>query len=283
MVGIGKGLERRESRQKALAVRARVRRKATNHLRDFGPAILLIAGLLALWEVVSRAVEMPPWLLPAPSDIGASFGEAAPLLGPHVAATVTAAAAGYALALASAVVLAAAIDRWGLARRAIYPLLVTSQTIPTFALAPLLAIWFGFGLLPKVLVVALVCFFPIVVATVGGLRAADKEMLDLVRGMGASDRQLFLKVRLPAAVPSVISGMKIAATYSVIGAVIAEWTGASQGLGLYLLRASNSFQTDQVFAVIAVIALLSIALFGCVELVGRTVAPWTAAKEETAR
>ena len=262
---------------------ARVPRKLTRHLRDFAPALLLIAGLLALWEVVSRAVEMPDWLLPAPSDIGASFGEAAPLLGPHVAATVTAAAAGYALALVSAVLLAAAIDRWGLARRAIYPLLVTSQTIPTFALAPLLAIWFGFGLLPKVLVVALVCFFPIVVATVGGLRAADKEMLDLVRGMGASDRQLFLKVRLPAAVPSVISGMKIAATYSVIGAVIAEWTGASQGLGLYLLRASNSFQTDQVFAVIAVIALLSIALFGCVELVGRTVAPWTAAKEETAR
>jgi len=137
---------------------ARVPRRLTRHLRDFAPAILLIASLLALWEVVSRAVEMPDWLLPAPSDLGASFGEAAPLLGPHVAATVTAAAAGYALALASAVVLAAAIDRWGLARRAIYPLLVTSQTIPTFALAPLLAIWFGFGLLPKVLVVALVCF-----------------------------------------------------------------------------------------------------------------------------
>ncbi len=256
--------------------------KMTRHLRAFGPAILLIAGLLALWELVSRATEMPPWLLPAPSAIAASFGEAAPVLGPHVAATVTAAAAGYALALASAVALAAAIDRWGLARRAIYPLLVASQTVPTFALAPLLAIWFGFGLLPKVLVVALVCFFPIVVATVGGLRAADREMLDLVRGMGASDRQLFVKVRLPAAVPSVISGMKIAATYSVIGAVIAEWTGASQGLGLYLLRASNSFQTDQVFAVIAVIAVLSIGLFVCVELVGRTIAPWTAAKEETA-
>ena len=255
--------------------------KVRRQVRAFGPAILLIAGLLAIWELVSRATEMPPWLLPAPSDIAASFGEAAPVLGPHMAATMTAAAAGYALALASAVVLAAAIDRWGLARRAVYPLLVASQTVPTFALAPLLAIWFGFGLLPKVLVVALVCFFPIVVATVGGLRAADKEMLDLVRGMGASDRQLFFKVRLPAAVPSVISGMKIAATYSVIGAVIAEWTGASQGLGLYLLRASNSFQTDQVFAVIAVIAVLSIGLFVCVELVGRTIAPWTAAKEET--
>lgn len=249
--------------------------------RTLGPALVLLATAVAVWELVCRTAGVPEWLLPAPSIIAASFDDTAPLLGPHIGATVTAAAAGYALALGSAILLAAVIDRWAMVRRAIYPILVTSQTVPIFALAPLLAIWFGFGLLPKVLVVTLVCFFPIVIATVGGLRAADHEMLNLVRSMGANDRQLFLKVRLPAAMPSVISGMKIAATYSVIGAVIGEWTGASQGLGLYLLRASNSFQTDRVFAVIVIIAGLSIGLFLLIDLAGRTIAPWTSTRKES--
>ena len=248
---------------------------------ELGPAVILLITLAGLWEFVSHVADVPQWLLPAPSVIVTSFGTVAPQLGPHLIATVTAAGAGYALALASAVMLAGAIDQWPLARRAIYPLLVASQTLPIFAIAPLLAIWFGFGLLPKVLIVTLVCFFPIVVATVSGLHTADREILGLVRGMGASKRQLFLKVRVPAAIPSVISGMKISATYSVIGAVIAEWTGASHGLGLYLLRASNSFQTDQVFAVIVVIAALSIGLFGLVEVAGRTIAPWAPTREET--
>ena len=244
------------------------------------PAGILVAGV-GLWELISRAAEVPSWLLPAPSEVVVAFVRAAPALGPHFVRTLTETALGYGLAFVTAFVLAVAIDQWPVARRAIYPLLVTSQTVPIFALAPLLAIWFGFGILPKVLIVALVCFFPIVVSLASGLRSADPEVLDLLRAMGAGRRQLFTKVQLPSALPALLAGMKIAATYSVIGAVIAEWVGASQGLGLYMLRASNSFKTDEVFAVIALIVALSIALFLAVDLLGRLIAPWSYVREES--
>ena len=255
---------------------SRVRRQAGR----LAPPLAIVIGLLAIWELITRLAGVPEWLLPAPSVIAAAFIEAAPLLGPHVARTASEAALGYGLALSGALVLAIAIDQWGVARRAIYPLLVTSQTIPIFALAPLLAIWFGFGLLPKVLVVALVCFFPVVVSLAAGLRGANVEMEDLVRAMGGGRRQIFMKVRFPASIPSLLAGMKIAATYSVIGAVIAEWLGASQGLGLYLQRSASSFKTDHVFAAIAVITALSIGLFVAVDLLGRVIAPWSYAPEE---
>ncbi len=243
-------------------------------LEAFAPAAAILVGLLVAWELIARLAAVPEWLLPAPTRIVAEFVESAPILGPHLGRTILEAGLGYAVAVAAAIALAVAIDQWRLARRALYPLLVTSQTIPIFALAPLLAIWFGFGILPKVLVVALVSFFPIVVSFASGLASADSEMQDLLRSMGAERRQIFIKVRFPSAVPSLLAGMKIAATYSVIGAVIAEWIGASQGLGVLMLRASNSFQTSLVFVVIGIIAALSIALFLAVGALGRLIAPW---------
>lgn len=244
------------------------------------PAAILL-GIIALWELITYLRDVPPWLLPAPSQIGATFIKVAPVLGPHLVRTLAETALGFGLALATGVVLAVAIDQWEIARRAIYPLLVTTQTVPIIALAPLLAIWFGFGILPKVLIVALVCFFPIVVSLAAGFRSADPEMLNLVRSMGARPAQIFTKVKVPAAAPSLLAGMKIAATYSVIGAVIAEWVGASEGLGIYMLRSSHSFKTDQVFVVIAVIVALSVALFWAIDLLGRLVAPWEFARKES--
>lgn len=247
---------------------------ALRRLETVAPAAAILIGLLVVWELIARLAAVPEWLLPAPTRIVVEFVESAPILGPHLTRTILEAALGYTVATAAAMALAVAIDQWGLARRALYPLLVTSQTIPVFALAPLLAIWFGFGILPKVLVVALVCFFPIVVSFAAGLASADSEMQDLLRSMGGERRQLLTKVRFPSAVPSLLAGMKIAATYSVIGAVIAEWMGASEGLGLLMLRASNSFQTALVFVVIGIIAALSIALFLAVGALGRLIAPW---------
>ena len=159
-------------------------------------------------------------------------------------------------------------------RRARYPLLVTSQTIPILALAPLLIIWFGFGMTPKVIIVALFCFFPIAINTADGLSSADPELLSLLRAMGASRGQIWRKVRLPASLPYFFSGLRIAAAYCIVGAIIGEWVGGNLGLGIYMLRSSNAFKTEQVFAAIVVSSLLSLALFGLVYLAERLLLPW---------
>jgi ABC-type nitrate/sulfonate/bicarbonate transport system permease component len=146
--------------------------------------------------------------------------------------------------------------------------------VPIVAIAPLLVIWFGYGIWPKILVVGLICFFPIVVNTADGLRAADPEAIALLRTMGASRRQLLRIVRIPGALPSVFTGVKIAITYSVVGAILGEWVGASRGLGIFMLRSTNSFRTDWVFVSIAITAALSLLLFGVVVLVEYLALPW---------
>ena len=247
---------------------------------QYGPPTVLLVGLLALWEILVRVSDVPRWLLPAPTQIVAAGVEAAPLLGPHIAQTMSETLLGLALALITGLLLAFAVDLSATLRRALYPLLVASQTIPILALAPLLIIWFGYDILPKVLVVALVCFFPVAVGTADGLRSADPELINLLRAMGASRRQIFTTVRVPAALPSFFSGLKIAVTYSVIGAIIGEWVGASVGLGIFMTRSSKSFLTDRVFAAIAITSLLSIALFAAVKVLERAALPWYFAGRE---
>jgi ABC-type nitrate/sulfonate/bicarbonate transport system permease component len=204
------------------------------------------------------------------------------LLGMHTWQTLKETWLGLGLSLAVGLGLALLIDFSALLRRTIYPLLVVSQTVPILALAPLLIIWFGYGILPKVIVVALVCFFPIVVSTADGLRVADPDLIALLRAMGANRRQIFMKVRFPGALPSFFSGLKIAITYSVVGAVIGEWVGASRGLGIFMIRSSKNFLTDRVFAAIAVTSLLSILMFGVVMLLERALLPWYHARREEA-
>jgi ABC-type nitrate/sulfonate/bicarbonate transport system permease component len=251
-------------------------------LARYAPAGALVWAAVVLWQIATVVWDVQPWLLPAPSAIIRAAWEARVILAPHIWQTAQETLWGFALALAVGLSLGIIIDRWTLARDALYPLLVVSQTIPTIAIAPLLVIWFGYGIWPKIIVVGLICFFPIVVSTADGLRAADPEMVALLRTMGASRRDQFTKVRLPAALPAVFSGIKIAITYSVVGAILGEWVGASRGLGVFMLRATNSFRTDWVFASIAITAVLSIALFGLVAALERVSLPWyyTAAREE---
>ena len=221
-------------------------------------------------------------MLPSPLRIAQAGLEAKNLLGPHIWQTLTETLVGFGLALIVGLSLALLIDFSATLRRAIYPLLVVSQTIPIIAIAPLLVIWFGYGILPKVLVVALVCFFPIVVSTTDGLQSADPDLSALLQAMGATRRQVFFKVRLPGALPSVFSGIKIAVTYSVIGAIIGEWVGASRGLGVFMLRSTNAFRTDWLFVAVAITALLSVTLFLAVTVLQRALLPWyyTAQREE---
>jgi ABC-type nitrate/sulfonate/bicarbonate transport system permease component len=249
-------------------------------VRLYAPPLVLILLLLVAWQLGTWVMRIPKWLLPSPTEIVRAGYEARELLGPHTWQTLKETWLGLGLALVVGLCLAVVVDSSSLLRRTVYPLLVTSQTVPVLALAPLLIIWFGYGILPKVIVVALVCFFPIAVSTADGLRVADPDLIALLRAMGAKRRQIFLKVRVPGALPSFFSGLKIAITYSVVGAVIGEWVGASRGLGIFMIRSSKNFLTDRVFAAIAVTSLLSILMFAVVMLLERSVLPWYYAQRE---
>ena len=251
-------------------------------LRARAPALGVLLGALLAWELYALWGRTPRWILPSPTDIGRALVETMPLMGPHIWQTLLETWLGLGFALVGGLFLALVIDLSALLRRALYPLLVVSQTIPIMALAPLLIIWFGYGIWPKAMVVFLVCFFPIAINTAGGLTGADPEMVALLRSMGASRWQIFARLRLPGALPAFFSGLKIAITYSVVGAIIGEWVGASKGLGIFMLRASNSFQTARVFAAIAVTAFLSVGMFLLVAGIERLALPWyyTAARQE---
>ena len=243
------------------------------HMRVFPPALLILI-LLVLWEGATRLLQIDAYLLPSPLDIARAGLDAQNLLGQHIWQTTKETLSGFALALVVGLSLSLLIDASSVARDALYPILVVSQTIPTIAIAPLLVIWFGYGIWPKVIVVGLVCFFPIVVNTADGLRSADPDLIALLRTMGASRRDTFFKVRLPGAMPTIYSGVKIAITYSVVGAILGEWVGGSKGLGIFMLRSSNSFRTDWVFVSIAITAILSVSLFGLVAILERATLPW---------
>lgn len=249
-------------------------RRVKQALWAYLPPVLLTVVLLAVWQCATWLWRIEAYLLPSPTGIIRAGVQARGLLSSHIQQTLRETLLGFALALLSGLLLALAIDLSSFLRRALYPLLVVSQTIPIMALAPLLVIWLGYTIWPKIIVVALVCFFPIVVTAADGLRSTDPDLLALLQAMGATRRQVFFKVRVPWALPSVFSGIRIAVTYSVIGAIIGEWVGASKGLGVFMLRASNSFRTDWVFAAIAISSLLSILLFLTVAVIERLALPW---------
>ncbi len=181
---------------------------------------------------------------------------------------------GLTLAAILGLLLAITLDISSWMRRAVYPLLITSQTIPIIALAPLLLIWIGYDIRPKLIVVTLYCFFPIAVATVDGLASAEPELIKLLHSMRATRWQILRLVRLPGAMPAFFSGLRIAAAYSVIGAIFGEYVGAEKGLGIYMQKAANSFATINVFAAILVTTILSLLLFGLVSLIERIALPW---------
>ncbi len=247
---------------------------------EYAPALVLLAALVGLWELMVEVLDTRPYILPAPSAIWDVFAEKGHLFPAHIRTTAVEAIAGIGAAAAGGVILAVLIASIPIVRRVLYPIAVTSQTIPMIVLAPLLVVWLGLGIEPKVTVVGLVCFFPIVVSTVDGLASADREMVALVRSMGASRLEVLRHVLIPSAVPSFFAGLKIAAAYAVIGAIFGEWVGAQSGLGIFIIRSRSAYQTDQIFAAIVVIALLSIALFVAVHLLARVASPWKYANDQ---
>lgn len=239
------------------------------------PAVLLAVLALAAWELAVRIFAIPEFLLPGPSAIAAVFWESRGLLLEHAIPTAGEALAGFLGAVVTGLLSGVLISRSPLAERALYPWLVASQTLPVIAIAPILVTWFGYGPLPKVLVVVLFCFFPITVATVDGLRATDPDLIRLMRSFGAGRRKTFFMVEAPGALPFLFGGLRLAVTYSVIGAVIGEWVGSSKGLGFLMIQDKAQFEIPRLFAEIAVLSAMGISLFLLVTLVQRLTAPWT--------
>jgi len=243
------------------------------------PPVILIALVLMIWSLLAGSLSS--FILPSPIEVARAGWETRNLLLSAVATTLLETAIGLAVAILLGVGLAAAMDLFVLVRRAVYPILVASQTVQILAIAPLLIIWFGFGLLPKIIVVVLICFFPLAVNTADGLASTDPDLIALLRSMGARRGQIWRIIRLPAALPSFFSGLRVAVTYSVVGATIAEWVGGSNGLGLYMLRSKNALATDQVFVAIVITSVLSIALFLLVVLIERRALPWYYSAQRT--
>ena len=252
----------------------------TARLRDVAPPVTLVAALLGLWEVWARRAGGASTVLPPPSDVVAAAVRTRDTLANHVLTTLGETALGIVVGVAAGVLIAVVVSLAAPVRAALGPVLVASQTVPVQVLAPLLVLWFGFGLLPKVVVVALVVFFPVTVATAAGIRSADADLADLVRSYGAGRLRTLRLVLLPAALPGLFAGLRISLTYAVAGAVIAESIGARSGLGLYIDRSRRAFRYDQVFAGIAVVVLLSMALYLLTGLFARLFTPWTTLEED---
>ncbi|MCX0273347.1 ABC transporter permease [Nocardia zapadnayensis] len=245
------------------------------------PSVVTVALLVVLWQVYVEVSGIRPQLLPSPVRVVAQGWAHRDDIVVHAAATLQVTLAGFAISLCLAWLLAVVVDFSPWLRRAFVPLFVASQTLPIIAIAPLMIIWFGFGLLPKVLVVALVTFFPMAIGLIEGFAAADREAGALLRSMGASRVQVFRYVRLPSAVPRFFTALRIGITYAVVGAVFAEYVGASEGLGIYMSLQKNSFRTDLVLAAVLVTALLSIALYLLTFVIERLVAPWSRAENRS--
>ncbi len=245
-----------------------------NRIGRLLPALLLFMALVGGWQLYVNLSGIRQTVLPGPWRVMESMINFWDVISENLVYTLFETFVGFGVALLAGFGFAVLLDSSALIRRAVYPLLVASQTIPLVAIAPLLIIWFGYDLVPKIIVVWLVCFFPIVVAGVDGFAATDPETTRLFKSMGASRQQLFWKLRLPSALPFLFSGIRIAITYSVAGAILGEYVGAEKGLGVLIQRFKNSFRNDLIFATVFVTALISVLLFVLVSVVQRKVMPW---------
>ena len=232
--------------------------------------VLLVLG----WQLVVTITGLRPEVLPSPRIVWDSGWADRSTLLSNAVPTVEETVLGLAIAVATAWILAVVIDSFAFARRACYPLLVASQSVPVIVIAPLFVIWFGFSLMPKVLIVVIVTFFPTMVGLLEGFASCEKESMRLLRSMGANRRQLLLKLRLPNAMPYFFTGLRVSVTYGVVAAIFGEFVGGTSGLGIFMQQEENAFRTDLVLDAVIVTAVLSMLLYGSTYAVQRLVMPW---------
>ena len=244
------------------------------------PPIVIVVVVLGLWQlaasldVIANALNIEPFLVPSPSEIAQSLWADRSLLLDNGWVTLQEVLAGFALSVVAGVAFAVVLHLSPMLRRAFYPLLIASQTVPIVVIAPILVVWLGFGIGPKLVIIALICFFPITVNTLDGLRSVDPDLLKMMRTLDASRLQTFRRVEGPSALPYFFSGAKIAVAVAVIGAVFGEWAGSSSGLGHLIQQASAQLQTARTFAAVVVLSALAIVLFGLLAVIERRVAWW---------
>ena len=241
----------------------------------------LVLAVLVGWQAYVWASDIRPQTLPGPIRIVRESVESAGAIWEHSLVTMSEVAAGFAISIVCALALGLLIDMSTPLRRALYPIIVASQTIPIPVVAPLMIVWFGFGVTPKIIVIGLFTFVPIVLGFAAGLASTERSTLNLMRNFGASRRQLYRYVKIPAALPELFTGLRIAAIYAVLGAIFGELAGATEGLGIFLEQSRLSFRTDLVFGAIFVVALLSYLLFLLVVLLERRLTPWRFAQQES--
>lgn len=235
------------------------------------PPITVTAAIILLWQLASMSALIPGFMLPSPVKVISAFSADFALLMRHLWRTLLEAIAGLALAVIASFILSVTMDANRFLRQSLTPLLLLTQTMPTIAIAPLLILWMGYGAAPKITLVFLVCFFPMTIGLLGAFSRTDKDTVNLLRSMGASRAQVYRYVKIPQSMPAFFSGLKIAGSYSIIGAVIAEWLGGDSGLGVYMIRVRRSYSFDKMFAVILLTSALSILLIKLIGLAEKKV------------
>lgn len=252
-------------------------------LRNITSKINTIAAILVIlvvWQMVSSLGIVPGYMLPSPVQVVKAFVQEFSLLMENARVTLLEAFIGLACGVAFGFIMAVLMDRFEVLYKAFYPLVVLTQTIPTVAVAPLLVLWFGYEMLPKIILIVIATFFPVTVGVLDGFRSADKDTMNLLRSMGASDFQIFRYVKLPGAMGQFFASLRISAAYSVVGAVISEWLGGFSGLGVYMTRVKKAFSFDKMFAVIFLISLISLILMKLVDLLQKKCMPWEDTENE---
>lgn len=243
-------------------------------LRRNAPAITAVAALLLGWQLICTAGLVPAYMLPSPLDVVRAFAQELPALWAHSRITLQEAFLGLILGVSVGFLAAVLMDSFEVLYRAFYPLLILTQTVPSVAIAPLLVLWFGYEMAPKIILIVISTFFPVTVGLLDGFRSADRDAIGLLRSMGANRLQIFRYIKFPSALPQLFSGLRIAAAYSVVGAVISEWLGGFGGLGVYMTRVKKAFAFDRMFAVIFLISGISLALMALVDFAEKKCMPY---------
>lgn len=256
-----------------------LRRKSQNIISKLIP-ITVIALILIIWQVISNNEIIPKYMLPSPLDVVIAFRDDFPLLMSHAKITLQEGAIGLVIGVLLGILIAIIMDAFEFVHKALYPLIVISQTIPTIAIAPLLVLWFGYEMMPKIILIVLTTFFPVAVGMFDGLRTADTDEMKLMKVMGASKIKIYRYIKFPEAMSHFFAGLRVSVTYAVVGAVISEWLGGYKGLGVYMTRVKKSYAFDKMFAVIFLISAISLILMCLVDILQRFCMPWERVKSE---
>ncbi|MDW5299988.1 MAG: ABC transporter permease [Sedimentibacter sp.] len=253
-------------------------KKSPNIINKISP-FFAITFILVVWQILSATGAVPKFMLPSPADVVMAFVNDFPLLMEHAKITLAEAFFGLVIGTVFGFVIAVIMDRFPIAYKSIYPILVLTQTVPTVAIAPLLVLWLGYGILPKITLIVIITFFPITIGLLDGFRSADPDALNLLKAMGANRVQSFVHIKLPSSLSHFFAGLRISVSYSVVGAVVSEWLGGFAGLGVYMTRVRKSYSFDKMFAVIFFISIISLLLMFGVTLLKDAIMPWDRKKK----